>query len=813
MFAQPLPYFSWERIMKFSEAWLREFVDPPITTEELVHQLTMAGLEVDGCAPVASKFSKVIIGEIVQTDRHPDAEKLLVCKVNSGSEELQVVCGAPNARTGIKVPFALVGAKLGKEKIKKAKLRGVDSFGMLCSERELGISDFHEGLMEFPFDAPVGEDVRHFLNLDDNVFDLDLTPNRSDCLGIVGLARETGLINKIDVSYPEDRCIAPVVEDIFPVELGHPETCPRFVSRVLRNININALTPLRIKEKLRRSGIRSIDPVVDVTNYVMLELNQPMHAYDLNQLKEKIVVRQSNEGERITLLNGQDVILTEETLLITDGNGPVGIGGVMGGLTTSVTSSTKDILLESAWFAPSAIAGRARSYGLSSDAAHRFERGVDWQGQISAMERATELLIAIVGGEAGPLNDCVQTQYLPEMEEVKLRASRVEKLLGVAIDASTIEGILERLGFEFRCSEAGNNTYWIVKAPSHRFDISIEADLIEEISRVYGYNSLPVRTPITSLKMRSNDESEIPLGRIRSQLVARGYQETINYSFVDPEIETLLDPEKDPLKLANPLSLDMSVMRTTLWTGLLKSLIYNLNRQHDRVRLFEVGLRFEQAKGISEIGFTNILQEKTVGGVACGSRRAENWANDRNMIDFYDVKGDLESILALTSAKFELMPVSRPGLQAGQAAEIRRDEELVGYLGLLDPRVQKALVIRSPVYLFELKVEAITNKVVPKVELLSKFPEVRRDVAIIVDQSVTAENLITCIYSVNDESLVNLKLFDVYQGKGIDTNRKSIAMGLTFRHGSRTLNDEEINQSISKIVSSLKSKLGASLRD
>ncbi|RZO74513.1 MAG: phenylalanine--tRNA ligase subunit beta, partial [OM182 bacterium] len=488
-------------------------------------------------------------------------------------------------------------------------------------------------------------------------------------------------------------------------------------------------------------------------------------------------------------------------------------GGVMGGLTTSVTSSTKNILLESAWFAPSAIAGRARSYGLSSDAAHRFERGVDWQGQISAMERATELLIAIVGGEAGPLNDCAQTQYLPEMEEVKLRASRVEKLLGVAIDASTIEGILERLGFGFRCSEAGNNTYWIVKAPSHRFDISIEADLIEEISRVYGYNSLPVRTPITSLKMRSNDESEIPLGRIRSQLVARGYQETINYSFVDPEIETLLDPEKDPLKLANPLSLDMSVMRTTLWTGLLKSLIYNLNRQHDRVRLFEVGLRFEQAKGISEIGFTNILQEKTVGGVACGSRRAENWANDRNMIDFYDVKGDLESILALTSAKFELMPVSHPGLQAGQAAEIRRDEELVGYLGLLDPRVQKALVIRSPVYLFELKVEAITNKVVPKVELLSKFPEVRRDVAIIVDQSVTAENLITCIYSVNDESLVNLKLFDVYQGKGIDTNRKSIAMGLTFRHGSRTLNDEEINQSISKIVSSLKSKLGASLRD
>ena len=799
--------------MKFSEAWLREFVDPPISTRELVHQLTMAGLEVDGFTSVAGECSKVIVGEIIKAEIHPDAEKLLVCKVSSGHEELQVVCGAPNARVGIKVPFALVGAKLGKEKIKKAKLRGVDSFGMLCSERELGISDLHEGLMELPLEAPVGEDIRHFLKLDDNIIDLDLTPNRSDCLGIVGLARETGLINEIDVSYPEDRFITPIVEDIFPVELGDPQTCPRFVSRVLRNININALTPLGMKEKLRRSGIRSIDPVVDVTNYVMLELNQPMHAYDLNQLKEKIVVRQSKEGERITLLNGEEVILNGETLLITDGNGPIGIGGVMGGLTTSVTSNTKDIVLESAWFSPSAIAGRARYYGLSSDAAHRFERGVDWQGQISAIERATELLIAIVGGEAGPLSHSVHSEHLPKIKDIKLRASRVEKLLGVAIDDSTIEGILERLGFGFRCSKAENNTYWIVKAPSHRFDISIEADLIEEISRIYGYNSLPVRTPLTSLKMSSNDESEIPLGRIRSQLVARGYQETINYSFVDPELERLIDPEKEPIKLANPLSKDMSVMRTTLWTGLLKSLIYNLNRQHERVRLFEVGLRFGQVKDISEASFSDILQEKTIAGIACGSRHVENWASDRNIIDFYDVKGDLESILALTSADFEVVPVLHPTLQSGQAAEIRREKELVGYLGLLDPRVQQALDIRNPVYLFELKVGLIVNKVVAKVRSLSKFPEVRRDIAIIVDQSISAASVMKCVYLATNDSLINLKLFDVYQGKGIDPNRKSIAMGLTFRHGSRTLNDEEINQSIIKIVSSLKSELKASLRD
>ena len=799
--------------MKFSEAWLREFVDPSITTEELVHQLTMAGLEVDGFRPVAIESSKVIVGEIIRTDKHPNAKKLLVCKVSSGSEELQVVCGAPNARAGIKVPFALVGAHLGKEKIKKAKLRGVDSFGMLCSERELGMGDLHEGLMELPSDAPVGEDIRHLLNLNDHIIDLDLTPNRSDCLGIVGLARETGLINEIDVSYPEDHRVAPVIEDIFPVELGHPQTCPRFVSRVLRNININALTPLRIKEKLRRSGIRSIDPVVDVTNYVMLELNQPMHAYDLNQLKEKVVVRQSKEGERITLLDGQDVILNEGTLLITDGNGPIGIGGVMGGLSTSVTSNTKDILLESAWFAPSAIAGRARSYGLNSEAAHRFERGVDWQGQISAMERATELLMAIVGGEAGPLSDSVQSEHLPEFKEVKLRASRIEKVLGVAIDDTKIEDILERLGFEFQSLKAGNSTHWVVKSPSHRFDISIEADLIEEISRIYGYNSLPVRIPLTSLTMRSNDESKIPLERIRSQLVARGYQETINYSFVDPELEALIDPEKKPIKLANPLSVDMSVMRTTLWTGLLKSLIYNLNRQHERVRLFEIGLRFEQATNISDASFEDIFQEKTIAGLACGSRHEENWASDRNIIDFYDVKGDLESVLALTSAEFELVPVSHPALQPGQAAAIRKEGEMVGYLGLLDPRVQKALNIRNPVYLFELKVELITNKVVAKAGPLSKFPEVRRDIAIIVDQSVTAASVVKCVYSATNDSLVNLKLFDVYQGEGIDPNRKSIAMGLTFRHASRTLNDEEINGSINKIVSSLQSELKASLRD
>ena len=803
--------------MKFSEAWLREYVDPPISTEQLLEQLTMAGLEVDGFGPVASDFKNVVVGEILKIDSHPDAEKLVVCTVSSGEEELQVVCGAPNASSGIKVPFALVGAKLGNDKIKKAKLRGVQSFGMLCSERELGISENHEGLMELPADAPLGENVRDYLKLDDSIIDLDLTPNRSDCLGLAGLAREIGLINELDVSYPEISPVAPTIDDTFPVDLGNPATCPRFVGRVVRNVDLNAPTPLWMKEKLRRCNIRSIDPIVDVTNYVMLELNQPMHAYDLQRLADKIVVRQSTAGELITLLDGQEITLHDDTLLITDDSGPIGMGGVMGGLSTSVTAETKDIFLESAWFAPTAIAGRARSYGMNTDAAHRFERGVDWQGQVVAMERATELLLSIAGGDAGPVTDTVEEGFLPEVKPVILRAHRIEKLLGVAIDDLTVDGILSRLGFSFEQTtvetDSQNETHWLVSAPSHRFDIAIEVDLIEEISRVYGYNKLPTRIPVIPLVMPKLSESDLSLSRIREQLVDRGYQESISYSFVDPNVEALLNPQNLPIGLANPLSPDMSVMRTTLWTGILKSLTYNLNRQQDRIRLFEVGLRFTATSNVADLTLDDIQQEKTIAGVACGTRQAENWATDPQSIDFYDIKGDLESVLALTSAQFEFNATTHPALQPGQSAEITRGGEIVGYVGLLDPRVQKLLAIRAQSYLFELKVDLLSTKIVPESALLSRFPEVRRDIAIIVDRTVTAASLRKCVDSANIDALTNLKLFDVYQGKGIDPNRKSIALGLTFQLASRTLTDEEINDSIKKILASLEVDFGASLRN
>lgn len=801
--------------MKFSEAWLREYVNPDLDTQALVDQLTMAGLEVDGFEPVAAAFDKVVIGEILEVNPHPDADKLVVCRVSSGAEEHQVVCGAPNARAGIKVPFALVGASFPDLKIKKAKLRGVESHGMLCSERELGLSDNHEGLMELPLNAVVGADVRGYLALDDAIIDLDLTPNRSDCLSIIGMARETGLMNSLDIADIPSPAIPATIEDTFPVELAAGEACPRFVGRVIRNIDTGAESPLWMQEKLRRAGLRAIDPVVDVTNYVMLELGQPLHAYDLAKLSGKIIVRQSRAGEQVTLLDESDVETLDDTLLITDESGPIGLAGVMGGLSTSVTDDTKDIFLEGAFFAPTAIAGRARAYGMSTDAAHRFERGVDWQGQVRAIERATELLLAIAGGEPGPTVETVDQANLPAQPRVDLRASRLNRVLGVDIDIATVDEILDRLHFEVTKHEEGGETIWEVSAPSHRFDIAIEADLVEEISRVYGYNNLPTRTPYASLSMPRRPESDLSLNRVRDQLVARGYFEAITYSFVDAELQQQLDPANEPIALANPLSAEMSVMRTTLWTGLLKSLIYNINRQQSRVRLFETGLCFTQPPNHGDLVFDDIAQVKKLAGVACGSRQAESWANDSEAIDFYDIKGDIESLIALTGAaeQFEFVPASHPALHPGQSAEIRRDGETVGYLGLLDPKLQQGLDIRYPIYLFELEVSALITKKVASSQPLSRFPEVRRDIALIVDRNVTAQAVTDCIKNYTNDTLKNLKLFDVYQGKGIDPNRKSIALGLTFQHASRTLTDDEINNSMAEIVASLEATLGADLRN
>jgi phenylalanyl-tRNA synthetase beta chain len=794
--------------MKFSEAWLREWVSPDISTDELVAQITMAGLEVDAVTPVADEFSQVVVGEILSTDAHPNADRLKVCTVSAGEEQFQVVCGAPNAKAGMKVPFALVGAKLADFDIKMAKLRGVESFGMLCSERELGLSDDHEGLMELPHDAPIGVAVRDYLGLDDCTIEVDLTPNRSDCLGVIGIARETGLLNDLDLTPPEMAPVEPTISDTFPVTLTAREACPRFVGRVIKGIDITAESPLWLREKLRRSGLRSIDPVVDITNYVMLELNQPMHAYDLGALTTGIEVRLAEAGEKLTLLNQAEVTLNDSTLLITDASGPVGMAGVMGGLSTAVKPSTRDVFFEAAFFAPEAIAGRARQYGLHTDAGHRFERGVDFEGQSRAIERATRLLIDIAGGDAGPLVDTVEADHLPARAEVLLRASRVTKVLGMNIEPAVIENSLFRLGFGFE-PQSGDEVAWLVQAPSHRFDINIEADLIEEISRIVGYDELPVTRPFAELSMLEASEAKRSSYHLIDQMIARGFSEAINYSFVDASMQAAFTPSVIPAMLKNPLSSEMDAMRTSLLPGLLRSATFNHNRQQLDVRLFELGRVFSQFEE-GEPTMATLQQTNKIAAVLTGDRLEESWANEKTAVDFFDLKGDLEAVFG--SEYLECTAAVVPGFEEGQTASVLFRGEAVGVIGKIDASVQSAFGLKAPCYAFELVAAPMLGQSVPVVNEISKFPEIRRDIALLVDREVTAAELRQTVHEAGGEALTKVRIFDVYQGKGIDNQRKSVGLGLTFQEPSRTLKDEEVAEAMANVVTKLEQTYQAQLR-
>jgi len=793
--------------VKFSEKWLREWVNPPLSTDDLVSQITMAGLEVDGVEPVADKLSQVVVGEIVDTKPHPNADKLQVCLVSKGDETVQVVCGAPNARVGIKVPFALVGAKLDDFKIKKAKLRGVESFGMLCSERELGLSDQHEGLMELPADAPLGSDINDYLGLEDVVIEVDLTPNRSDCLGMVGIAREVGLMNNLDVCSPEISAVPEVISDKVAVNLAAGTHCPRFVGRVLKGVNLSVQSPLWLVEKLRRSGIRAIDPVVDVTNYVMLELNQPMHAYDYNKLTGDITVRAAKPAETLTLLNGSQIALAEGSLLITDDSGPIGLAGIMGGASTAVSDSTQDIYLEAAFFAPIAIAGRARGYGLHTDAGHRFERGVDYNGQVTAIERATQLIASIAGGVAGPVVDTVNEAELPLVNRVRLRAARVERVLGMAIDAADIENILKRLEFIFEADQSSDGAAWWVDSPSHRFDITIEADLIEEISRIIGYDALPVTRPVAKVAMIPQSERVKTLGVLKQSLVSRGYAEAITYSFVDSGLQSLLAPMDQAVALKNPLSSEMNVMRASLLPGLLSAVAHNQNRQQLDIRLFEVGMVFRNNE--KAMTLDNIHQHQKIAMVITGRRFPERWSHEGHNVDFFDLKGDLQGLIG-DRLMFDAAAI--PGLQAGQSAMLSVAGQTIGFMGLLEPGSTKAFQLKAPVFVAELDLALAQVRLVPDVLEISKYPEVRRDIAILVARNVTAQALRQDIEASAGIGLINLKLFDVYMGEGIDPDKKSVGLGLTFQHPSRTLTDDEVNTAMAEVVSSLSRRFEAELR-
>jgi len=793
--------------MKFSEQWLREWVSPDVSTEELGHRLTMAGLEVDAIDNIAGEFSKVVVGEVLTVSKHPDADKLKVCTVNIGEDDaLQIVCGASNVVIGMRVPTALVGAKLpGGLKIKKGKLRGEASHGMLCSAVELGLAEQADGLMPLPSDAEPGMDIRDYLNLNDVSIELGITPNRGDCLGMIGLARETGVLFKLDTTAPDMTTVKPVIDEKFTVAVQASEDCPRYAGRVIRNVDMTQKTPLWMQERLRRSGLRAINPVVDVTNYVLLELGQPMHAFDIDKLQGGIWVRKAIKNESLTLLDGNRVDLNPDTLIIADVKGPLALAGIMGGEHSGVTDDSEHLFLESAFFAPLSIAGRARSYGLHTDSSHRFERGVDPEIQIQAIERATSLLLDIVGGEAGPVIEIVSTEHLPKREAIRVRAERVSRVLGLDIDASSIPDILNGLGMTVEEQGAG---VWLVTPPSFRFDITLEVDLIEEIGRIVGYDSIPATAAQSQLGMSMVDESHISLRRIRQRLVARGYQEVVTYSFIDPALQKRFSPTQAAVALSNPLAADMSVMRTSLLPGLVETVKYNLNRQQERVQIFECGVKYL-------LQGTEINEERTISMMVSGNTINQHWDVEKRPFDYYDMKADIESLLEMAGgvAGVEFTAAEHPVLHPGQTAHITRNDHEIGWIGALHPALAKEMGVPSDVICCELRLDSLQKGAIPQFEAISKYPSIGRDIAIIVDVAITAHQVCACIKNAAGEYLQNLELFDVYSGKGIDSGRKSLALGLTLQASSRTLTEEDVEQVMDSVLTALNTECSANLRD
>ena len=797
--------------MKFSELWLKELIDHQVSSENLVESFTMAGLEVDGIVPVAREFSGVVVAEVTKVQPHPNADKLSLCEVSDGTDSFQVVCGAPNVKIGMKAPFAKLGATIvipGEDKpfvIKAAKLRGVESKGMLCSAEELGLEEKSEGLLSLPECMNVGEDIRKELNLEDKIIELDLTPNRGDCLGMIGLARELGVLTRANVNKYKISPIRAKISDELPITISAKDSCPRYLGRAIKDINLNSISPYWLQEKLRRSGLRSVDPIVDVTNFVLIELGQPMHAFDLSKLIGGIDIRMAVGGEKLTLLDGKELVLNPEVLVIADHEKPVAMAGIMGGLKTAVTDSTTDVYLECAYFAPLAIAGKARSFGMQTDASHRYERGVDYTLQSRAMERATELLLGIVGGTPGPITETVGN--LPKAITVELRFQSVNEVLGIEMDSDEILDIISRLGFTVI---KRNEKALTVEVPPYRFDVSIEADLIEELARIYGYNNIPETRGVGQQLLSPTIEAQVPLRRIRYQLAALGYQEVVTYAFIAPTLsKAVLGSDGGTISLQNPISEDMSQMRSSLLPGLISAYKYNANRQRDRLRLFETGLVFSQLDN-------EIQQISMIGGLISGQRNPENWASKKEVGDFYDIKGDVESLLSLKgqSIGIRFVVAERSGFHPGQCARIEDMQgNEIGHLGALHPIAAQQLGIESPVYIFELLQAAVESSEIPRAIELSKYPEVSRDLAIVIDEFVSSSTILSVVEEKAGEFLVGSRIFDVYQGDAVLKGKKSIAMGLTWQHPSRTLSDEEINAIISSCIKELQEQFNANLRN
>jgi phenylalanyl-tRNA synthetase beta chain len=806
--------------MRVPYSWLTEWVRVPWNAQEAGSRLTMAGLELEALLPAAPAFSGVLVGEILSAEKHPQADKLRICRVSTGQgEPLQIVCGAANARAGLKSALAIVGAKLPDElTIKATKLRGVESSGMLCSAKELGLSEASAGILELPPDAPVGRDLREYLALDDLVLELNVTPNRGDAMSVIGVAREVAALSAGKLTgpaAPAGRFARPSASlgDTFGVHLDAPAGCPRFVGRVIRGVDNKAATPVWMRERLRRAGVRSISPVVDVTNYVMLELGQPMHAYDLSKLQGEIRVRFGHAGESITLLDGRSVEVRPDVLLITDGAGPIGIAGIMGGERTAVSAETTDVFFEAAYFAPDAIIGRALRWGLTTDASQRFERGVDPSQQERGVERATELLLAIAGGDAGPAVVRQSDEHLPARPPVVLRRKQLTRVLGVEFDAQRVHSSLTGLGMQVDSTPEG----WRVVPPPHRFDIAIEADLIEEVARIIGYQAI-TETDATIAQRFGSLPSSRPLERELLQTLAlRGYHEAITYAFVDPQLQTRLFPDVVGIELANPIASDLSVMRVSLWPGLLKAALENQSRQQTRIRLFEHGARFVAAAADGD-GPVATREIDTLAGIACGHRLPEQWGLPREMrepVDFFDVKGDIEALLAATGAptQFSFEPQSLPCLHPGRAARLHRDGQPVGWLGELHPSLVKILDFTYAPVLFELDLEPSLAVARPAYREVSRFPQVRRDLAVVVDESTALSRLLERVTFTASSLLRDLRVFDVYRGPGVEAGRKSVALGLIFQDISRTLTEDDVARLMAAVVADLRVSLNAKIRE
>jgi len=791
--------------MKLSLDWLSEWVRLPADVNALAHGLTMAGFEVEGRSVAAPPFTNVVVGYIHSAEKHPEADKLRVCDVEGvDGERLQIVCGAPNARAGIKVPFARVGAQLPNDiAIKKAKLRGVESFGMLCSARELGLGEGHSGLLELPESCVIGSDVRTALSLDDTVLEINFTPNRGDALSVLGIAREAAVLTGGDVCLPTIDPVPAGSAAAFPVQIAATDGCARFAGRVIQGLNPAAQTPWWMQERLRRAGQRSLGPLVDVTNYVMLELGQPMHAYDLRRLEGCLHVRWAREGEVLELLEGTTIPLATDMLVIADDVAPVGLAGVMGGKKSGIADDTTDVFLEAAWFHPNAVAGRGRRFGVITDASQRFERGVDPEGIVRAMERATQLLVEMAGGTPGPLVVQETAAALPVRAPIPLRARQIERLIGVPIAAERVASILQGLGMTVETVAEGH----VVTPPSWRFDIAQEADLVEEVARVYGYNAIPAIDAPMPQRPASVTETRIPILRFAQALVDLGYFEAINYTFVDPALQRRLHPDAAALALANPISADLAEMRVSLWPGLIKALSENVRRQQDRVRLFEHGAKFVvQDNELKEIN--------VIAGVVAGSVDPEQWGVTARAADFYDVKADVEALIALnggTDWSFEAGGL--PCLHPGRSARVLRAGRVVGYLGELHPELTRALDLPASPFLFELDGDALAAAALPKAHELSRFPAVRRDLAVVVDEALTFNQLRESVTVGLTQWLREFRVFDVYRGKGVENGRKSVALGLILQDKNKTLTDADVDAVMNGIRERLERDLKATFRD